>query len=280
MLIGDDEHGWDHESVFNFEGGCYAKTIDLGKEKEPEIYNAIRYGAIVENVTFKPGTNTIDFSSRKITENARVSYPIDYIANALNPSIGATPKNIFFLTADAYGILPPISRLNAGQAMYHFISGYTAKVAGTEDGIQEPRPTFSACFGAPFLPLHPTRYAEMLGEKIKEHKVNIWLVNTGWNGGGYGVGRRMKLKYTRAMITAALEGELDNVSFHQHSVFGMMMPNECPGVPPQMLSAKFTWEDKGAYDATARKLADYFINNFEKYAADASPEILEGAPKY
>lgn len=280
MLIGDDEHGWDHESVFNFEGGCYAKTIDLSKEKEPEIYNAIRYGAIVENVTFKPGTNTIDFTSGEITENTRVSYPIDYIANAMNPSIGATPKNIFFLTADAYGILPPISRLNPGQAMYHFISGYTAKVAGTEDGVQEPSPTFSACFGAPFLPLHPTRYAEMLGEKIKAHNVNMWLVNTGWNGGGYGVGSRMKLEYTRAMITAALEGELDNVSYHQHSVFGMMMPNECPGVPPQMLSAKFTWEDKTAYDDTARKLADYFINNFEKYAADASPEILAGAPKY
>ena len=211
MLIGDDEHGWDDDSVFNFEGGCYAKTINLNKEKEPDIYNAIKYGAIVENVTFKDGTNTIDFASKKITENTRVSYPLNYISNALDPSIGGIPKNIFFLTADAYGILPPISKLTAGQAMYHFISGYTAKVAGTETGVKEPKPTFSACFGAPFFPLHPTRYAEMLGRKMKEHNVNIWMVNTGWNGGGYGVGSRMKLEYTRAMITAALEGKLDSV---------------------------------------------------------------------
>ncbi|MEO7960918.1 MAG: phosphoenolpyruvate carboxykinase (ATP) [Ginsengibacter sp.] len=280
MLIGDDEHGWADDSVFNFEGGCYAKTIDLNKTKEPEIYNAIRYGAIVENVTFQPGTNIIDFSSRKITENTRVSYPLEYIQSTLYPSIGSTPENIFFLTADAYGILPPISRLTPGQAMYHFISGYTAKVAGTEAGVEEPKPTFSACFGAPFLPLHPARYAEMLGNKIKEHKVNIWMVNTGWNGGGYGVGSRMKLEYTRAMITAALDGKLNDVPYHKHSVFGMMIPDECPGVPHEMLSAKYTWADKQAYVATAHKLADYFINNFEKYRDNASNEILEGAPKY
>ena len=280
MLIGDDEHGWDHDSVFNFEGGCYAKTIDLSKEKEPDIYNAIRYGAIVENITFIGDTNQIDFTSKKITENTRVSYPLNFISNALEPSVGKTPKNIFFLTADAYGILPPISKLTPGQAMYHFISGYTAKVAGTEAGVKEPKPTFSACFGAPFLPLHPTVYAEILGEKMKEQNVNIWMVNTGWNGGGYGVGTRMKLEYTRAMITAALEGKLDNVSYHHHSIFGMLMPNECPGVPSEMLSAKFTWKDKEAYVKTAQKLANFFINNFEKYKDFAGDEILAGAPKY
>ncbi|MEO6219008.1 MAG: phosphoenolpyruvate carboxykinase (ATP) [Ginsengibacter sp.] len=280
MLIGDDEHGWNDDSVFNFEGGCYAKTIDLSKEKEPDIYNAIKRGAIVENVTFIEGTNKIDFASKKITENTRVSYPLNYISNALEPSIGRTPKNIFFLTADAYGILPPISKLTPGQAMYHFISGYTAKVAGTEAGVKEPKPTFSACFGAPFLPLHPTKYAEMLGKKMKEHNVNIWMVNTGWNGGGYGVGSRMKLEYTRAMITAALEGKLDNVKYHPHSVFGMMMPEECPGVPSEMLSAKYTWKDKDAYVATANMLADYFVDNFKKYKNFASEEILAGAPKY
>jgi phosphoenolpyruvate carboxykinase (ATP) len=279
-LIGDDEHGWTKDSVFNFEGGCYAKTIDLSEEKEPEIYNAIRTGALVENVTFIEGTNKIDYTSKKITENTRVSYPLNFISNALEPSVGKTPKNIFFLTADAYGILPPISKLSPGQAMYQFISGYTAKVAGTEAGVTEPKPTFSACFGAPFLPLHPTQYAEMLGKKMKEHQVNVWMVNTGWNGGGYGVGSRMKLEYTRAMITAALEGKLDHVKYHPHSVFGMMMPDECPGVPGEMLSAKFTWKDKDAYVATAHKLADFFIKNFEKYKDFATGEILAGAPKY
>jgi phosphoenolpyruvate carboxykinase (ATP) len=279
-LIGDDEHGWTNDSIFNFEGGCYAKTIDLSEAKEPEIFRAIRPGALVENVTFIEGTHTIDFSSKKITENTRVSYPMDYITNAVDPSIGKTPKNIFFLTADAYGIFPPISRLSTGQAMYQFISGYTAKIAGTEAGLTEPKPTFSACFGAPFLPLHPTRYAEMLGKKMKDHQVNVWMVNTGWNGGGYGVGSRMKLEYTRAMITAALEGKLDDVTYHRHSVFGMMMPDECPGVPSEMLSAKFTWKDKDAYVATAHKLAGYFTKNFEKYKDFANAEILAGAPNH
>ncbi len=278
-LIGDDEHGWDDDSVFNFEGGCYAKTIDLSKEKEPDIYNAIKYGAILENVTFANDTLKIDYTNNRLTENTRVSYPINFISNIIEPSIGKCPKNIFFLTADAYGILPPISRLSPAQAMYHFISGYTAKVAGTEAGVKEPKPTFSACFGAPFMPLHPAVYAEMLGKKMKDHNVNVWLVNTGWNGGGYGVGSRMKLEYTRAMITAALEGKLDKVAYHPHTIFGVMMPEECPGVPSEMLSAKFTWEDKDAYVKTAHNLARYFIKNFEKYKDSVSEEILAAGPK-
>jgi phosphoenolpyruvate carboxykinase (ATP) len=278
-LIGDDEHGWTDDGVFNFEGGCYAKTIDLNKETEPEIFRAIRSGALVENVGFLPGTNMIDFSCKSITENTRVSYPLSFISNALEPSIGKTPKNIFFLTADAYGILPPISRLSAGQAMYQFISGYTAKVAGTEAGITEPKATFSACFGAPFLPLHPGKYAEMLGEKMKKHNVNVWMINTGWSGGPYGIGQRMKLAYTRAMITAALEGKLDNVEFEAHPVFGMMMPKECPGVPAEILNPRNTWADKTAYDERAKWLAEHFIKNFTKYATGVNQEILDAAPK-
>jgi phosphoenolpyruvate carboxykinase (ATP) len=278
-LIGDDEHGWTNDSVFNFEGGCYAKTIDLSEEKEPEIYRAIKPGALVENVTFINGTNKIDFASKAITENTRVSYPLTFISNALVPSIGKTPKNIFFLTADAYGILPPISKLTAGQAMYQFISGYTAKVAGTEAGVTEPKSTFSACFGAPFLPLHPGRYAEMLGKKMKEHNVNVWMINTGWSGGPYGVGQRMKLPYTRAMITAALEGKLDNVVYEAHPVFGMMMPAECPGVPSEVLNPRNTWASKEEYDVKAKELAKQFINNFEKYASGVNEEILAAAPR-
>jgi len=278
-LIGDDEHGWTNDTVFNFEGGCYAKTIDLSEEKEPEIFHAIRAGALVENVTFFEGTNKIDFSSKVITENTRVSYPLSYISNALEPSIGKTPKNIFFLTADAYGILPPISKLSPGQAMYQFISGYTAKVAGTEAGVVEPKSTFSACFGAPFLPLHPGKYAEMLGEKMKMHSVNVWMINTGWSGGPYGVGHRMKLQYTRAMITAALEGKLDNVAFEAHPVFGMMMPVECTDVPSDILNPRNTWEDKNEYDKKAKELGAQFIKNFEKYATGVNAEILNAAPK-
>jgi phosphoenolpyruvate carboxykinase (ATP) len=278
-LIGDDEHGWTKDSVFNFEGGCYAKCIDLSADKEPEIYNAIRPGALVENVSFIEGTNQIDFSSKKITENTRVSYPLTFISNALEPSIGKTPKNIFFLTCDAYGVLPPISKLTAGQAMYQFISGYTAKVAGTEAGVTEPKSTFSACFGAPFLPLHPAQYAEMLGKKMNEHNVNVWMINTGWSGGAYGVGSRMKLGYTRAMITAALEGKLDNVEYIAHRVFGVMMPTECPGVPSEILSPRNTWADEDAYDAMSKNLGEQFIKNFEKYASGANEEILAAAPK-
>ncbi len=278
-LIGDDEHGWTKETVFNFEGGCYAKCIDLSEEKEPEIFNAIKPGALVENVTFIDGTNKIDFSSKKITENTRVSYPLDFISNALEPSIGKTPKNIFFLTCDAYGVLPPVSKLTAGQAMYQFISGYTAKVAGTEAGVTEPKSTFSACFGAPFLPLHPGQYAEMLGKKMRESNVNVWMINTGWSGGPYGVGSRMKLSYTRAMITAALDGKLDNVDYETDPVFGMQMPTSCPGVPSEILNPRNTWEDKAAYDAKAKNLAEQFNKNFEKYSAGVNEEILAAAPK-
>lgn len=278
-LIGDDEHGWTGSSVFNFEGGCYAKTIDLSEEKEPEIFHAIREGALVENVTFFADSNEIDFASKTITENTRVSYPLTYISNALEPSIGGLPKNIFFLTCDASGVLPPISKLTKGQAMYQFISGYTAKVAGTEAGVTEPKATFSACFGAPFLPLHPGQYAEMLGKKMTENNVNVWMINTGWTGGPYGIGNRMKLSYTRAMITAALNGELDTVEFEVHPVFGMMMPKRCPNVPVTVLNPRYTWADREAYDAAAKKLAEQFVNNFSKYADGVSDEILAAAPK-
>jgi len=278
-LIGDDEHGWTNDSVFNFEGGCYAKTIDLSEEKEPEIFRAIKPGALVENIGFIDGTNEIDFSFKGITENTRVSYPLHFISNAIEPSIGGLPKNLFFLTCDAYGVLPPISKLSPGQAMYQFISGYTARVAGTEAGVTEPKSTFSACFGAPFLPLHPGKYAAMLGEKMKAHDVNVWMINTGWSGGSYGVGNRMKLSYTRAMISAALNGDLDNVEMTVHPVFGMLMPTSCPNVPVEMLNPRNTWKDPNAYDTTAHKLAKEFINNFEKYAAGVTPEILAAAPK-
>lgn len=278
-LIGDDEHGWTNSSVFNFEGGCYAKVIDLSEEKEPEIYHAIKPGALVENVGFFEGTDEINFADKKITENTRVSYPLYFISNALEPSIGGLPKNIFFLTCDAYGVLPPISKLTTGQAMYQFISGYTARVAGTEAGVTEPKATFSACFGAPFLPLHPGQYAKMLGEKMNEHQVNVWMINTGWSGGSYGVGSRMKLSYTRAMITAALNGELDNVEFETHPIFGMLMPKICPNVPKEILHPRYTWNDRNAYDVTAKKLAGMFIANFEKYADGVSEDILAAAPK-
>ena len=278
-LIGDDEHGWTDETVFNFEGGCYAKTIDLSEEKEPEIFHAIKPGALVENVTLFNGTNKIDFHSKAITENTRVSYPLSFISNALEPSIGRTPKNIFFLTADAYGILPPISKLNPGQAMYQFISGYTAKVAGTEAGVTEPKSTFSACFGAPFMPLHPGKYAEMLGQKMRAHEVNVWMINTGWSGGSYGVGQRVKLSYTRAMIAAALEGKLNNLQYEAHPVFGMMMPTTCPEVPAEILNPRNTWANKEDYDKKAKELAAQFIKNFEKYAAGVNAETLAAAPK-
>ncbi|HRX93726.1 MAG TPA: phosphoenolpyruvate carboxykinase (ATP), partial [Chitinophagaceae bacterium] len=231
-----------------------------------------------ENVKFFPGTNNINFDDASITENTRVSYPLDFINNAAEPSIGGIPKNIFFLTCDAFGVLPPISRLTPGQAMYQFISGYTAKVAGTEAGVTEPKSTFSACFGAPFLPLHPGVYAKMLGKKMQEHKVNVWLVNTGWTGGEYGTGNRIKLKYTRQMISAALEGKLDKVGYEKHPVFGMEVPVECEGVPAEILNPRNTWEDKNAYDEKSKYLAKLFIKNFEKYAAGVSSEILAAAP--
>ncbi len=278
-LIGDDEHGWTEDGVFNFEGGCYAKVIDLSKEKEPQIWDAVKFGAILENTRFHENTRNVDFKDNRVTENTRVSYPIGHIANAKEPSVGPLPKNIFFLTCDAFGVLPPISKLNPGQAMFHFISGFTAKVAGTEMGITEPVPTFSACFGAAFLPLHPTKYAELLGENMRKTNVDVWLVNTGWTGGPYGVGERMSLKYTRAMITAALEGKLNNVDFVKDPVFGVSIPQSCEGVPAEILTPVNTWSDKDQFDKTARKLAGMFNDNFVKYSEYASEEILSGAPK-
>lgn len=278
-LIGDDEHGWSDEGVFNFEGGCYAKTIDLSAEKEPDIYKAVRPGAILENIGFHRNTNTPDYKDCSITQNTRVSYPIHHIDNALTPSKGGNPKNIFFLTCDAFGVLPPLSRLTPEQAMYYFISGYTAKVAGTEAGITEPKATFSACFGAPFLPLHPTQYAEMLGQKMEEHGVKVWLVNTGWTGGAYGTGSRINLKYTRAMIAAVLNDELSYVPFEQDEVFGLSMPDYCPGVPAEVLNPRNTWTDKYAYDEKANDLAIAFDKNFEKYADKATEAIKAAAPR-
>ena len=281
-LIGDDEHGWTPDNtVFNFEGGCYAKVIDLSKEKEPEIYGAIKKGAILENVVMDDN-GVVDFTDTSITQNTRVSYPIHHIDNIQWPSIGKNVKNIFFLTADAFGVLPPISKLTPAQAAYHFISGYTAKVAGTEAGVVEPQPSFSACFGAPFMPLHPAKYAEMLSKKMKESGVDVWLVNTGWTGGPYGVGTRMELKYTRAMISAALNGELglyNYEKYHIHSVFGVAQPRECPGVPTKVLSPRATWNNDEAYYKTAFKLTNAFRENFKKFEEHASEEIRRGGPQ-
>lgn len=281
-LIGDDEHGWTPDNtVFNFEGGCYAKVIDLSQENEPEIYGAIKKGAILENVIMDDN-GVVDFGNTSITQNTRVSYPIDHIENIQVPSIGKNVKNIFFLTADAFGVLPPISKLTPAQAAYHFISGYTAKVAGTEAGVVEPQPSFSACFGAPFMPLHPAKYAEMLSKKMQENGVDVWLVNTGWTGGPYGIGTRMKLKYTRAMISAALSGELGLYSYekyHIHSVFGVAQPRECPGVPKEVLSPRATWNNDEAYYKTAFKLTNAFRENFKKFEAYASEEIRRGGPQ-
>lgn len=278
-LIGDDEHGWGEKSIFNFEGGCYAKCVDLTAEKEPQIFGAIKFGSLLENINFLDNTRTVDFADIKKTENTRVSYPINYIDNAVNPSVGTIPKNIFFLTADAFGVLPPVSKLDAGQAMYYFLSGYTAKVAGTEAGVTEPQATFSACFGKAFLPLHPTKYAELLGEKMRQHNVNVWLINTGWSGGEYGIGNRIKLSYTRAMITAALTGNLEKASFEAHPVFGLQMPTACEGVPTELLNPKNTWKDGNAYDKKAKDLAERFIKNFDQFKEFANTEILAAAPK-
>ena len=239
---------------------------------------AIRPGALVENVRFFTGTSRINFEDGSVTENTRVSYPLSYIGNSLEPSVGPTPKNIFFLTCDAYGVLPPISRLTPDQAMYQFISGYTAKVAGTETGITEPKPTFSACFGAPFLPLHPGRYADLLGARIRQQGVKVWLINTGWSGGPFGKGSRINLAYTRAMITAVLENALDDLEYRVHPIFGVAMPLSCPRVPTELLNPRQTWPDTAAYDEMADKVAGWFISNFEKYASGVSREILNAAP--
>jgi phosphoenolpyruvate carboxykinase (ATP) len=278
-LIGDDEHGWSDKTVFNFEGGCYAKCVNLSKEKEPQIFDAVRFGSLLENIEFYDTTTSVDYDNISKTENTRVAYPIHYINNAVEPSVAGAPKNIFFLTCDAFGVLPPISRLDKGQAMYHFISGYTAKVAGTEVGVTEPTTTFSACFGKAFLPLHPTKYAELLGRKINESKAQVWLINTGWSGGSYGVGARMKLSFTRAMITAALNGELDKVKYEALPIFGLQFPTTCPNVPNEILNPRSTWKDKDAYDKKAMELAKQFVKNFAQYAEFANEEILAASPK-
>jgi phosphoenolpyruvate carboxykinase (ATP) len=279
-LIGDDEHGWTPDNViFNFEGGCYAKTIDLSPQKEPDIFHAIKRGALLENVGFGKNSNEVDFADARKTENTRVSYPLEHIKNIATPSLGKNIKNIFFLTCDAYGVLPPIARLNPGQAAFHFISGYTAKVAGTETGITEPTMTFSACFGAPFMPLHPTVYADMLRKKMNESEVNVWLVNTGWTGGPYGAGQRIALPYTRGLISAAVSGELIDVEYDYHEVFGFAYPLYCSAVPGILLNPRNTWADQQAYDDKANFLADAFMKNFEKYARYANDEIMSGAPR-
>ena len=276
-LIGDDEHVWSDDGVFNIEGGCFAKCIDLTRENEPQIYDAIRFGALVENVVMDEDTREFDFFDRSITENTRVGYPVDFIPNCLIPGHAGHPKTVIFLTADAFGVLPPISKLTREQAKYHFVSGYTSKLAGTERGVKEPQTTFSTCFGAPFLPLHPSVYADMLGKKIDEHDTNVYLVNTGWSGGPYGVGKRMSIKYTRAMVTAALNGDLEKGEFKPHPVFKVLVPTACPNVPAEVLDPRSTWEDKAAYDAQAKDLAARFVKNFAKY--DNMPaEIIAAGP--
>ncbi len=284
-LIGDDEHGWSTSSVFNFEGGCYAKTIDLSASREPQIYEAIKFGAILENVGFEDPTNGIvDYGNSDITLNTRVSYPIYHIENIVFNSRGDIPEKIFFLTCDAFGVLPPISRLSKGQAMFHFLSGYTAKIAGTEAGIDEPQATFSACFGLPFLPLHPTRYAELLGKKLeagskrRQKDINVWLVNTGWTGGPFGRGNRIELIYTRALIKAALEGYLDDVPYFKEPFFGLEIPVSCPDVPNAILKPRDTWPNEEEYDVMANRLVERFINNFKQYEHFASEEIMNACP--
>ncbi len=281
-LIGDDEHGWSDNGVFNFEGGCYAKVIRLSPEAEPEIYdNTQRFGTILENVAMNQVTRLVDLDDATHTENTRAAYPITdvHVPNAQLSGMGGHPKNIFMLTADAFGVLPPISRMSPAQAMYHFMSGYTAKVAGTERGITEPVATFSTCFGAPFMSLHPSVYADLLGKKIARHNVNCWLVNTGWTGGPYGVGERMKIQRSRALLTAALNGELDNVEFVTDEVFGVETPTSAPGVPADVLIPRNTWADKDAYDAKAKELAGRFVENFKQYDEDTSDEVKAAAPK-
>jgi phosphoenolpyruvate carboxykinase (ATP) len=279
-LIGDDEHGWSDTGVFNFEGGCYAKVIKLSAEAEPQIYETTRrFGTILENVVMDPETRRLNLDDASYTENTRGSYPIDFIDNAEMSGRGSHPQNVIMLTADAYGVLPPIARLTPEGAMYHFLSGYTARVAGTEKGVTEPKATFSTCFGAPFLPLNPNVYAKMLGEKIATHDARVWLVNTGWTGGPYGVGNRMKIAHTRAMITAALTGQLDNVEYRKHAVFNIDVPTTCPGVPDSVLDPRSTWPDAGKYDEQARRLAGMFVENFKTFEKDVAPAVKDAGPK-
>ncbi len=278
-LIGDDEHGWSERGVFNFEGGCYAKCINLKEESEPEIYHAIRFGSLVENVIIDKETRELDFDDATLTENTRVGYPIEYIDNAQIPGVGGIPKVVIFLTADAFGVLPPISRLDKNAAMYHFVTGFTSKLAGTERGVKEPQPTFSTLFGEPFMPLDPQVYAQMLGDKLDKYGTKVYLVNTGWSGGSYGVGSRMKLSYTRAMVTAALNGDLDKVEYKHDKIFNLEVPQSCPNVPKNIMNPRDTWADKKAYDATAKKLASMFQENFAKKYPNMPREIVEAGPK-
>lgn len=278
LLIGDDEHGWSERGIFNFEGGCYAKCIDLDEEKEPDIFNAIKFGSVVENVILDENRHA-DYEDNRITDNTRVGYPIDFIKNAAIPGVGGIPKVVIFLTADSFGILPPISKLSKHAAMYHFVTGFTSKVAGTERGITEPVPTFSTLFGAPFMPMDPNVYANMLGEKIEKYDTKVYLVNTGWTGGPYGTGERMKLKYTRAMISAALNGALENVDYVHDDLFNLDIPQSCPGVPTEVMNPRETWEDKEAYDESAKKLAKMFKDNFSEKYSNMSKEIVEAGPK-
>ncbi|KAF9388413.1 Protein kinase C-like 1 [Podila verticillata] len=279
-LIGDDEHCWSDTGVFNIEGGCYAKCIDLSAEKEPEIYGAIRYGAVLENVVLDEDTREVDYNDCSLTENTRCAYPIEFIPNALIPCIGGHPKNIIMLTCDAFGVLPPVSRLTPAQAMYHFISGYTAKIAGTEEGVTEPEATFSACFGQPFLVLHPTRYASMLADKIRTHKANVWLVNTGWAGGDVHLGKRIALKYSRAIIDGIHSGSLNNVEYEKYPVFGLDIPKAVPNVPAEVLNPRSAWGAATAeFDGTVRKLASLFNENFAKYSSEATDEVIAAGPQ-
>ncbi len=270
-LIGDDEHGWSASGIFNFEGGCYAKCIRLSRQNEPQIWNALRFGSVLENVIVDPESREPDYDDDSLTENTRAAYPVDFIDNAVIPGVGGHPKNVVFLTADAFGVLPPLSRLSPEQAMFHFLSGYTARVAGTEAGVgKEPQATFSTCFGAPFLPLPPRVYADMLGRRLRQHRATCWLVNTGWYGGRFGVGRRMNLPYTRAMVQAAVDGDLAGVGFVTEPAFGLSVPSACPGVPAGLLDPRNAWLDKAAYDAAAAELAGRFAKNFEKFDVPAA----------
>ncbi|HAY36261.1 MAG TPA: phosphoenolpyruvate carboxykinase (ATP), partial [Bacteroidetes bacterium] len=278
-LIGDDEHCWSDRGVFNIEGGCYAKAIGLSADAEPEIFKAIRFGSVLENVVYDEDTHQVDFDDTSITQNTRVAYPIDFIDNAKIPCVGGHPKNIIFLTYDAFGVVPPISKLTSSQAMYHFISGYTAKVAGTEMGVDEPQATFSACFGDAFLVLHPAKYAEMLADKMELHGAKAWLINTGMTGGAYGTGSRMSLAHTRAIIDAIHDGSLDEVETHSEPVFGVEIPVAVPGVPTEVLNPKDSWSDKKAFDETASKLAELFNKNFEQYREGSSAEIAAAGPR-
>ena len=278
FLIGDDEHGWSADGIFNFEGGCYAKCINLKKETEPQIWNAIKFGSVMENVIISNNKRVPDFSDNSLTENTRVVYPLEFIPRAVIPSVGNHPNVIIFLTADAFGVLPPIAKLTKEGAMYHFMSGYTSKLAGTERGITKPKETFSQCFGAPFMPLHAMRYAEMLGRKMTEHNSRVYLINTGWHGGPYGIGKRIDLGYTRAMVTNAISGEIDKCSFKLHQIFNLQIPTSCPGVPDELLDPSQTWKDKKDYNIAARKLARLFTQNFEKFGL-LSKEIVDAGPK-